>query len=153
MDSKKTVNDILVIHGPNLNMLGQRETAIYGETSLAEINAEMEQIAQQMGYQLTAIQSNHEGVIVDTIQKAVGKIAGLIINPAAFTHTSIAIRDALLLLTVPIIEVHLSNIHQRESFRHYSFIGDVATGQLVGLGIQGYFLALRALEQMLSTES
>lgn len=146
MDTKKALPKILVIHGPNLNMLGQREASIYGDTCLADINTEMENIGRKQGVAITAFQSNHEGAIVDTIQEAAGgDIAGLVINPAAHTHTSIAIRDALLLLDVPIIEVHLSNIHRRESFRHRSMMADIATGQIVGLGVQGYYLALQAI--------
>jgi 3-dehydroquinate dehydratase II len=149
--SKKVLHKILVIHGPNLNMLGQRETAIYGKTSLADINAELKQRGQQKGLVVTAVQSNHEGAIVDTIQHAAGEISGLIINPAAYTHSSIAIRDALLVLEVPMIEVHLSNIHRRESFRHRSLMADVVTGQIIGMGVQGYYLALQAICDLIAT--
>jgi 3-dehydroquinate dehydratase-2 len=141
---------ILVIHGPNLNMLGRREPDTYGHTTLADINSEVKKLGVQLGLEVSMFQSNHEGDIVDTIQKAVGNVAGLIINPAAFTHTSIAIRDALILLAVPIIEVHISNIHRREPFRHHSFMADVATGQIVGLGANGYYLALRAMADLVT---
>ena len=139
---------ILVIHGPNLNMLGRREPDTYGYTTLADIDAELKKLGTQLGLKVSTFQSNQEGVIVDTIQKAVGKSAGLVINPAAYTHTSIAIRDALILLSVPIIEVHISNIHRREPFRHHSYMADVATGQIVGLGVNGYYLALRAMADL-----
>jgi 3-dehydroquinate dehydratase-2 len=139
---------ILVIHGPNLNMLGQREPDTYGYTTLADIDAELKKLGTQLGLKVSTFQSNQEGVIVDTIQKAVGKLAGLVINPAAYTHTSIAIRDALILLSVPIIEVHISNIHRREPFRHHSYMADVATGQIMGLGVNGYYLALRAMADL-----
>ena len=101
-----------------------------------------------MGLQVNSYQSNHEGAIIDTIQQAVDSLDGLVINPAAYTHTSIAIRDALIMLTVPIIEVHISNIHRRETFRHHSYVSDIATGQIVGLGINGYYLALRAMAEL-----
>jgi 3-dehydroquinate dehydratase-2 len=142
---------ILVIHGPNLNMLGRREPDTYGYTTLADIDAELKKLGTQLGLKVSTFQSNQEGVIVDTIQKAEGKLAGLVINPAAYTHTSIAIRDALILLAVPIIEVHISNIHRREPFRHHSYMADVATGQIVGLGVNGYYLALRAMADLVRT--
>jgi len=136
---------ILVIHGPNLNMLGQREPSVYGATTLAQIDAGLIALGTALGLAVECFQSNHEGTIVEKIQSAVQAVAGLIINPAAYTHTSVAIRDALLLLSVPIVEVHISNVHRRDAFRHRSFVSDVATGQIVGLGAQGYELALRAL--------
>jgi len=140
---------ILVIHGPNLNMLGKREPDHYGRDTLAAINQQLSARAAALGLQVTAFQSNHEGAIVDAIQDAVGQAHGVIINPAAYTHTSVAIRDALLLLDVPTIEVHLSNIHKRESFRHHSYIADIATAQITGLGKLGYLLALDALAQLI----
>lgn len=136
---------ILVIHGPNLNMLGQREPSVYGATTLAQIDAGLIALGKELGLAVECFQSNHEGAIIEKIQSAVQAVAGLIINPAAYTHTSVAIRDALLLLSAPIVEVHLSNVHRRDAFRHRSFVSDVATGQIVGLGAQGYELALRAL--------
>ena len=146
------INDmqkILVIHGPNLNMLGTRETDIYGTAGLDQINADLEKRAAELGVALEIFQSNHEGQIVDRIQAAVGACAAAIINPAAFTHTSVAIRDALLLLEMPIIEVHLSNIYKREPFRHKSLVTDIATGQICGLGAQGYLLALEAAANLI----
>jgi len=140
---------IIVIHGPNLNMLGTREPDVYGSMTLAEIDAKMEQIGKEIGLEVETFQSNHEGAIVDKIQEATGNCQGLIINPAAYTHTSIAIRDALLLLDIPIIEVHLSNVYKREPFRHKSTISDIVTAKMVGLGVNGYFLAVKAVEQIL----
>jgi 3-dehydroquinate dehydratase-2 len=146
--TKKSVPRVLVVHGPNLNMLGLREPEVYGRTRLTDIDAALAALGRQCGLDVTAFQSNHEGAIVDKIQASVGNIDGLIINPAAYTHTSIAIRDAIVVLSVPIIEVHISNIHKREAFRHRSLLADVITGQIVGLGVNGYYLALRALADM-----
>ena len=140
---------ILVIHGPNLNLLGRREPEIYGRTTLDEINRDLTELGAQLGVGVDTFQSNHEGAIVDRIQQAADSCDGLIINAAAFTHTSIAIRDALSVLAVPIIEVHLSNIHRRETFRHTSMMAGVVTGQILGLGAVGYVLALRALDELI----
>jgi len=139
---------ILVIHGPNLNLLGRREPEIYGRTTLDEINGQLAALGAQLGLALDTFQSNHEGAIVDRIQQAAGVYDGLIINAAAFTHTSIAIRDALAMIAAPVIEVHLSNIHRREPFRHTSMTAGVVTGQILGLGAAGYALALRGLAEM-----
>ena len=141
---------ILVVHGPNLNMLGKREPEHYGSRTLAEIDASLHAKGAELGLEISTFQSNHEGELVETIQKAVGRVQGLIINPAAFTHTSVAIRDAVLILDVPTIEVHLSNIHKRESFRHRSYIADIATAQISGLGASGYIYALEALAQLIA---
>lgn len=141
---------IFVVHGPNLNMLGQREPDHYGRRTLADINRSLKSKAAELNLEVSTFQSNHEGEIVDALQGAVGRAHGLIINPAAYTHTSVAIRDAVLVLDVPTIEVHLSNIHKRESFRHRSFIADIATAQISGLGASGYRFALDALAQMLA---
>ena len=140
---------ILIIHGPNLNLLGAREPETYGHRTLADINAALSDRGDALGLEIETFQSNHEGAIVDKIQAATD-CAGLIINPAAYTHTSIAIRDALLSLDIPIVEVHLSNIYKREPFRHQSMIADVVTGKIVGLGGDGYLLALEAVERMIS---
>ena len=140
---------ILVVHGPNLNMLGKREPEHYGSRTLEEIDASLHAKAAELGLEISTFQSNHEGEIVESIQKGVGRVQGLIINPAAFTHTSVAIRDAILILDVPTIEVHLSNIHKRESFRQRSFIADIATAQISGLGASGYLYALEALAQLI----
>ncbi len=140
---------ILIIHGPNLNRLGTREPEIYGSQTLADIDAALLQRGKALGFNVETFQSNHEGAIVDKIQASTD-FHGLIINPAAFTHTSIAIRDALIALDIPIVEVHLSNIYKREPFRHQSMISDVVTGKIVGLGDHGYLLALDAIGWMVS---
>ena len=140
---------VLVIHGPNLNLLGSREPNVYGRKSLDEINTALATLGQRLGVAVDAVQSNHEGAIVDRIQKAMGAYDGVIINAAAYTHTSVAIRDALAMLSVPVVEVHLSNIHKREPFRHTSLTAAVVTGQIVGLGPLGYQLALRAIAEMI----
>jgi 3-dehydroquinate dehydratase-2 len=139
---------IVVIHGPNLNLLGAREPEIYGRLTLSDINAALKDLGSRLGLAVEAFQSNHEGDIVDRLQQAIGTCEGLIINAGAFTHTSIAIRDALAMLAVPVIEVHLSNIHKREPFRNTSLMAAVVTGQIVGLGAAGYSLALRALAEL-----
>lgn len=141
---------ILVIHGPNLNMLGKREPGVYGKTTLDEINSNLKESAKTHGLDIETFQSNHEGSIVEKIQEAMGACDGIIINPAAYTHTSIAIRDALLMIDAPIIELHLSNIDKREPFRHTSMIADVATARMAGFGAAGYTLALEALSKMIS---
>jgi 3-dehydroquinate dehydratase-2 len=145
--SSPPASRILVIHGPNLNLLGRREPEIYGRTTLDEINRDLTELGEQLGLEVDAFQSNHEGAIVDRIQQAADSCEGVIINPAAFTHTSIAIRDALAALKIPVVEVHLSNIHRREPFRHVSMTAGVVTGQILGLGAAGYALALRALAE------
>ena len=135
---------ILVIHGPNLNLLGKREAEIYGTVTLNEINQQMNELANELDCEVQFLQSNHEGAIVDAIGKAVGNTDMIIINPAAYTHTSIAIRDAILGVKIPTIEVHLSNIYSREEFRAKSLIASVAIGQISGFGVNSYLLALRA---------
>ena len=149
MDQNKNSLKILVIHGPNLNMLGKREPEIYGKTTLDEINSELEEIGTTLGIFVETFQSNHEGAIIEKIQESAATQKGIIINPAAYTHTSIAIRDALLALDIPIIEIHISNIYKREPFRHKSLISDVVTAQIAGLGIKGYSIALKALAEMI----
>jgi 3-dehydroquinate dehydratase-2 len=150
MASKDKKQHIRVIHGPNLNMLGTREPDIYGRTTLADIDTLLKVEGERLGVEVSSFQSNSEGAIVDHIQSIMGNADGLIINPAAYTHNSVAIRDALLTLGLPIVEVHISNIHRREAFRHRSLIADIVTGQIIGLGVKGYFLALRALAERLS---
>jgi 3-dehydroquinate dehydratase-2 len=135
---------VLIIHGPNLNLLGVREKSIYGSVTLNDINCRLEQKAVERGLDIDIIQSNHEGEIVDYIQKASGNADVIIINPAAYTHTSVAIRDALLAVSLPVIEVHLSNIHTREEFRSHSFVSDIARGVICGFGADSYVLALEA---------
>ncbi|MGD2184950.1 MAG: type II 3-dehydroquinate dehydratase [Desulfobacterales bacterium] len=141
---------VLVIHGPNLNMLGTREPDVYGHQTLEEINTALNAQADRLGLQIETFQSNHEGDIVDKIQQAHDSFHGIIINPAAYTHTSIAIRDALSLLTIPVVEIHISNIYKRETFRRTSLISAVVTAQISGFGSHGYMLALEGLAQVLS---
>lgn len=137
---------ILVLHGPNLNLLGSREPSIYGSTSLNQINTDLVKAAQNAGIELTCFQSNSEGDLIQAIHQAsAAKINYIIINPAAYTHTSVALRDALSAVAIPFIEVHLSNIYSRESFRHHSYFSDIAKGVISGLGAQGYLLALHAV--------
>jgi 3-dehydroquinate dehydratase II len=139
---------ILVIHGPNLNLLGTREPDVYGCTTLDEINQRIVELSKELGIEAETFQSNSEGAIVDAIQKKTYNL--LIINPAAYTHTSIAIRDAIAAVGRPAIEVHISNIHKREDFRRTSYIAGVATGQISGLGVEGYLLAVRASQKILN---
>lgn len=145
----KSRKSILVIHGPNLNLLGKREPHIYGYLSLDEINDQLLERGRGVGIEIETFQSNHEGAIVDRIQQAIGICHGIIINPAAYTHTSVAIRDALAMLEIPVIEIHLSNINKRESFRHQSMIADIVTARIAGFGSHGYMLALEGLAGML----
>jgi 3-dehydroquinate dehydratase-2 len=140
---------IVVIQGPNLNMLGIREQNIYGPLKLEDIHEQMKQLAVQNEFEIEFFQSNLEGEIVDRIQECLGDANGIIINPAAYTHTSIAIRDAISAVQIPTIEVHLSNIHQREEFRHKSFIAPVCIGQIIGMGANGYRLAMMGLMQVM----
>lgn len=144
------MSTILVLHGPNLNLLGTREPEQYGNTTLADINQQLDEIAAQHNCSLDSLQSNAEAELVDRIHAARGQIDFIIINPAALTHTSVALRDALLGVEIPFIEVHLSNIHARESFRHQSYLSDIAVGVISGLGAQGYSLALTAAISKLS---
>lgn len=142
---------IKVIHGPNLNMLGVREPEVYGRHTLDDINADLSSHAKKLGVDLTCYQSNHEGDLVDQIQQALTDgINGLIINPGAYTHTSIALRDAISAVAIPTVEVHLSNIHARESFRHVSYLAPVCLGQICGMGALGYRLAMDGLLNHLS---
>ncbi len=150
MTEQKDRPKVLIVHGPNLNMLGKREPEIYGSTTLDEIDAGLKELGEKLGLEAESFQSNHEGAIVEKIQSAMGTCSGLIINPAAYTHTSIAVRDAVLLLDCPVIEIHLSNIYKREAFRRKSMIADIATAQISGLGVHGYYLALEGIAKMIS---
>ena len=144
---------IEVLHGPNLNLLGSREPETYGSTTLAELDDELRRRARLRGLAVRCRQSNHEGEMVTWIQQTRAKAGGIILNPGGYTHTSVAIRDALLACEVPAIEVHLSNTAAREPFRHLSFIADVVRGRIIGLGVLGYYLALEAFGAMLATSA
>ncbi|MFC0711933.1 type II 3-dehydroquinate dehydratase [Azorhizophilus paspali] len=141
---------LLVLHGPNLNLLGTREPSVYGATTLAQIDQDLERRASAAGHRLLHLQSNAEHVLIERIHAARQEgVSYIIFNPAAFTHTSVALRDALLAVSIPFIEVHLSNVHKREPFRHHSYFSDIAVGVICGLGASGYRLALEAvLEQL-----
>ena len=141
---------ILVLHGPNLNLLGTREQSIYGATSLDGVDTAISKLAEELAIDVDVRQSNSEGELVSWIQEARSGYQGIVINPGGYTHTSIAIRDALAAVNLPTIEVHLSNIHQREEFRHRSYIAGVAMGQITGLGPTSYLLALRGLHEHLT---
>lgn len=136
---------ILVIHGPNLQLLGERQPDIYGRVNLAQINRRLQALAKTLKLQLEIVQSNHEGELVERIGQAKGRFAGILINPAAYTHTSVALRDAIEAVRLPAVEVHLSNIYARESFRQQSLIAPVCVGQVSGFGAESYGLGLRAL--------
>ncbi|MGH7781036.1 MAG: type II 3-dehydroquinate dehydratase [Candidatus Binataceae bacterium] len=138
----------LVIHGPNLNLLGTREPEIYGTVTLEDIDRELTRLGAGLGIAVTAYQSNHEGAIVDRIQQARGHADVILINPGAYTHTSVAIRDALIAVGLPVIEVHLSNVYRRERFRHRSMVADIAVARIMGFGAAGYSLALRAAREI-----
>jgi 3-dehydroquinate dehydratase-2 len=150
VDVKRATPAVLVIHGPNLNLLGEREPAVYGSTTLRQIDDQIKALGHQLGLAVETFQSNSEGAIVDRIQAARGRIDVLIINPAAYTHTSVAIRDAILGIGAQCIEVHLSNVYKREPFRHHSTIADVAVGRIMGFGADGYIIALRAAQNMIA---
>ncbi|NER36193.1 MAG: type II 3-dehydroquinate dehydratase [Oscillatoria sp. SIO1A7] len=136
---------ILVVHGPNLNLLGQREPGVYGLATLDDINRWLESDGEKLQAKVSPVQSNHEGALVDAIHTALGQHQGILINPGAYTHTSVAIRDAIAAVKVPTVEVHLSNVYRREEFRHHSYIAPVAIGQISGFGSDSYRLGLQAL--------
>jgi 3-dehydroquinate dehydratase-2 len=147
------LSSILLLNGPNLNLLGSRETDIYGQHTLADIEARLTGLAQAAGHQLQSFQSNGEQALLERIHQARTEgVAFILINPAAFTHTSVALRDGLLAAAIPFIEIHLSNVHARESFRHHSYFSDIAQGVIVGLGALGYELALQAAIAQLKTK-
>lgn len=141
---------ILVLNGPNLNLLGKRQPDIYGKATLADIKKQVRVLAKELGVEVDFRQSNSEGELVTWIQETAGKFDALVINPAAYTHTSLALRDAISAVGIPTVEVHLSNIHKREPFRHHSYIAEVAVGQIAGFGVQSYLIGLRAAVAQLS---
>lgn len=141
--------NILVLNGPNLNLLGARQPEIYGKTTLAQIEKKLGALAKDLGVKIACRQSNSEGELVTWIQQAAGKFGAILINPAAYTHTSLAMRDAIAAVGIPAIEIHLSNIYRRESFRHHSYIAEVAVGQIAGFGVESYLLGLRAAANLL----
>jgi 3-dehydroquinate dehydratase-2 len=145
----KVSKPIYVLNGPNLNLLGLRQPEIYGKMTLEDVGSELAELAEELGQSVRCLQSNHEGQLVDWIQDARNQAAGIIINPGAYSHTSIAILDALNAFDGPVIEVHISNIHKREAFRHHSFVSGRADGVIAGCGTQGYLLALRRLVKVL----
>jgi 3-dehydroquinate dehydratase II len=147
------VKSVLVLNGPNLNLLGTRTPEVYGSSTLADVEKLCQDEAARLGLELTFRQSNHEGQLVDWLQEAgarvrAGSCIGVVLNPAAFTHTSVAIRDAIEGTGLPVIEIHISNIHQREAFRQHSYISPVARGVVLGLGVQGYPVAINALHRV-----
>jgi len=148
--SEKTTKHILVLHGPNLNLLGRREPGIYGRVSLDEINAALTELAAQLGAELRILQSNHEGELVDAVQAAWGWADGVLINAGAYTHTSVALRDAIAGVGLPAVEVHLSNVFAREPFRHHSYLAPVCIGTVCGFGPASYTLGLRGLLERLT---
>ena len=136
---------VLILHGPNLNLLGLREPGIYGVSTLAQIDAQLIELGRSLGVTVTSLQSNHEGVLVDAIHAARDRHQGIAINAGAYTHTSIAIRDAITAVQIPTVEVHLTNIYKREEFRHHSYLASIAIGQISGFGANSYYLGLQAL--------
>ena len=144
---------IMILHGPNLNLLGSRETDLYGRKTLDDINESLRRRAEELGVEIQEnLQTNSESALVERIQAAQGKIDGIVINPAAYTHTSIALRDALLATGIPFVEVHLSNVHAREPYRHQSYLSDIAVGIVAGFGPESYLLALEGLIKRLEGE-
>ncbi len=144
---------ILVVHGPNLNLLGTREPEVYGTTTLAEIDAQIAAVAKESDCEVESIQSNHEGVLIDRIQESRASADGILINPGGLTHSSVALRDALAASGLPVVEIHLSNIYRRESFRHHSYVSGVAEGVISGFGARGYRMGILALIEMLRAQS
>ena len=145
---------VLVLNGPNLNLLGQREPAVYGAATLADVEALCRATGERLGLEVECVQSNHEGVLIDTLQAAgrgvkAGQVLGVVFNPGAYTHTSVALHDAIKGAEVPVVEIHISNVHAREAFRHHSYVSPAAAGIVVGFGIDGYRLAIEGLVKKL----
>ncbi len=145
---------LIVLNGPNLNLLGQREPAVYGSATLSDVEALCRATGERLGLEVECVQSNHEGVLVDTLQAAgrgvkAGQVLGVVFNPAAYTHTSVALHDAIKGAEVPVVEIHISNVHAREAFRHHSYVSPAASGIVVGFGIDGYRLAIEGLVKKL----
>ena len=144
---------ILILHGPNLNLLGTREPDVYGSMTLKDINTKLVELGKELGTEITCLHSNHEGALIDALQDARTWANGIVFNPGGYTHTSIALRDAISAIQIPVIEVHLSNVYAREEFRHVSMISAVCKGKIVGLGWQSYTLGLRALAGLLTDKT
>lgn len=146
---------VLVLNGPNLNLLGQREPAVYGSTTLADVEALCRDTGARLGVDVECLQSNHEGVLIDALHAAgrgvkAGEVLGVVFNPGAYTHTSVALHDAIKGAEVPVVEIHISNVHARESFRHHSYVSPAALGIVVGFGVEGYVLAMEGLVRRLT---
>ena len=146
------MNQYLILHGPNLNLLGTREPGVYGTLTMAEINRRLEELASELNVGIRTFQSNHEGALIDALQDARTWAAGVVFNPGGYTHTSVALRDAIAAISIPVIEVHISNVHAREEFRRHSLVSPVCAGTIAGLGWRSYALALRALAERAAGE-